>query len=132
MDPDWWKTYADDVHKNFKGELFSNNKQNPRYRITTISEMTAYGNSGAACISLAAVGGASKIILLGFDCQKTDGKAHWHGDHPKQLGNAKMIEKWQGRFKNLADDLKHIKIINASRITALDMFEKMDLKDALA
>jgi uncharacterized Rossmann fold enzyme len=132
MDLSWWQMYANDVQKVFIGARFSNNKQNPRYGVTHIANFDAYGNSGAASIALAAKSGAKKIILLGYDCQKTDGKAHWHGDHPAGLGNAKAIDKWQAKFERLANDLKDVQIINASRATALDMFQKMDLENALA
>jgi len=131
MDQSWWKMYADDVQKVFKGERFSNNKQDPRYRVTCIPHINGHANSGAACIALAIKNGVQKIILLGYDCQKTDNKAHWHGDHPKGLGNAKAIDKWYAKFAELAKNAGDTQIINATRYTALDMFEKMDLETAL-
>ena len=37
---------------------------------------------------------AKNIILLGYDGQKTNGKAHWHADHPRGMGNAGPVDKW--------------------------------------
>lgn len=90
-----------------------------------------FGNSGAGCISLAAVGLADKIIMLGYDCQKTEGKAHWHGDHPVKLGNARFIEKWPDKFAELSRFVRHVEVINASRVTALKIFPRKTLEEAL-
>lgn len=129
MDLTWWQRYLPDAKARFRGELFSTapvagvNHLSPPFK--------GYGNSGAACIALAAYCGAAKVILLGFDCQKTGGKAHWHGDHPKELANAKQIEKWPERFAQLAANLTGVEVVNASRETALTMFARVPLADAL-
>lgn len=131
MDNAWWEMYASCVSKEFKGERFSNNKQNSRYNVTLINNFKAYGNSGAASIALAVKAGAKKIILLGYDCKKTNGEAHWHGNHPVGLGNAKAIDKWHLKFAELAKDFKDVEIINATRDTALTMFKTAILDDIL-
>ncbi len=131
MDQCWWKMYADDVQKVFQGERFSNNQQDVRYRVKQIPDINGFANSGAALIAMLIKNKVSRVILLGYDCQKTDGKAHWHGDHPQGLGNAKGIDKWHKKFAELAKSVGKTQIINASRATALDMFERMDLETAL-
>jgi hypothetical protein len=93
--------------------------------------MNTYGNSGAGCISLAAQAEASRIILIGFDCGHTNGRSHWHGDHPNHLGNAGMTKQWIDKFKQLAQDFSHIDIINASRETALTCFPRQSLESLL-
>lgn len=75
--------------------------------------------------------GAARVILLGFDCGHTGGKSHWHGDHPSGLGNAGMTSQWLDKFKQLADDFKHIEIINASRETAITCFPRARLEDLI-
>ena len=130
MDRDWWKTYLDEVNSTFLGERFSNNAHSGNYRTTRITNK-CYSNSGAGAIVVAIVGGAKRIILLGYDCQKTQGKAHWHGDHPKHLGNANKIDSWGKKFAELNKDYQHIEIINASRETALTCFPQMDLNKCL-
>lgn len=90
-------------------------------------------NSGAACIALSADAGAARIILLGYDCQHTGGKTHWHGDHPKKLGNAGSVGKWPAAFAALAKTIPATtKVINCSRETALDCFPRAALEDVLA
>lgn len=80
---------------------------------------------------MAEQGGASRVILLGFDCQHTHGKSHWFGNHPAGLGNAGLTHQWLDKFKQLADDFKHVEIINASRETAITCFPRARLEDLL-
>lgn len=77
---------------------------------------------------------ATRIILVGYDSQKTDGKAHHHGDHPRTLGNAGSVAKWPPMFRHLASDMNKlgVTVINASRTTALNVFERQPLEIALA
>ncbi|WP_139172507.1 hypothetical protein [Onishia taeanensis] len=90
------------------------------------------GNSGAGAMLLARHRGASRIILLGYDCQYgRDGKRHWHGDHCKGLGNANSLPKFYGQFQEAAGMLADVEVINASRETALDLWPRMSLEEAL-
>jgi hypothetical protein len=92
------------------------------------------GNSGAGGIGLAAYFGASKIVLLGFDCQYAkDGKRHFFGNHPAGLnGNAGSVKSWPQQFKTLAYKLgKNCEIINCSRSTKLDIWPIKPLEDVL-
>lgn len=91
----------------------------------------AFGNSGAGAIALAAKAGATRVVLLGYDCQVTDGKVHHHGDHPAGLGNAGSMPKWPDQFKRLAATLAGVEVVNCSRQTALRVFPRMALEDAL-
>jgi hypothetical protein len=91
------------------------------------------GNSGYQAVGLAHQLGAKSIILVGFDMKMSGGKVHWHGDHPAHLGNEGPYDKWVSRFRSLATGLKQagVKIVNASRETALDTIQRMDLQVAL-
>ena len=80
---------------------------------------------------MAAQAGAKTIILVGFDCQHSSGRSHWHGDHPNHLGNAGMTHKWHEKFAELSRDFSHIDIINASRETALTCFPRKPLESLL-
>lgn len=108
-----------------------------RYSANRVPDVTrvhfeTHRNSGAALIALAARAGASRIILLGYDCQHTGGKAHWHGDHPPELGNARSVDKWPAAFRALARSLPAgVKVINCSRATALDCFPRAVLENVL-
>jgi len=133
MDRQWWETYIKEVNAEFTGAKYTCNPLPGKFGVTKLprDKFKTYGNSGASCISLAAYFGAKRIIMLGFDAQKTNGEAHWHGNHPRNLGNAGQIGKWPEKFKELKADLGAIEIINASRQTALMMFKRESLEDAL-
>ena len=131
IDREWWVTYGDEVNASFEGRKLSTNSIDFRFGVTKIPNIRSYANSGAGAISAAARAGAKRIILLGFDCQKTGGKSHWHGDHPPHLGNAGRIEAWHDSFVKLKNDFKDVEILNATRETALECFDRVTLKAAL-
>jgi len=134
MDRAWWETHKDEVALTFRGERVSSNLVPAKYQVKRMDpkKFKSFQNSGAACVSLAVLSGAERVVMLGYDCQKTDGKAHWHGDHPKGLGNAGSINKWPAKFKALADHINgRAVVINASRATALDMFPRQSLEECL-
>ncbi len=125
--------HLDEINRDFVGQRFCTNNLPAKYMTTYLNpaKFNAYGNSGAGGVSLALFGDAGRVIMLGFDCQHTDGKAHWHGNHPRGLANAKHIDRWPALFKRLRDDHPDAEIINASRVTALDMFPRRNLEDLL-
>ena len=129
MDLQWWKKYATDVDRVFVGERFSNNPIPAQCKVTRL-KINAYGNSGIGALATAVHAKAKAIIMLGYDVQKTEGKAHWHGDHPQGLGNAGKIENWPEKFARFAR-MQPANIINASRETALTCFSRMSLDEAL-
>ena len=132
MDADWWQLYIEEARRDFVGERFSVNSLNPKLLVTRTPEgFKTFGNSGAAAISMAVLAGAKKIILLGYDCQHTDGQRHWHGNHPKGLGNADVIAKWPKQFSNLAATLDGVDVVNCTRKTGLGAFRLGRLEEEL-
>lgn len=137
FDCKWWEHYRDEVSRTFKGERLA---YSPAVRSLGIPSLHGHDwfrhfhNSGASSISLAIVGGAARVILLGFDCQRVDGKTHWHGDHPKSLSNARSIGNWPTQFKGIARFAagEHVPVLNASRATALTCFPRVSLAEVLA
>lgn len=91
------------------------------------------GNSGYQAVHLAATFGASKIVLLGFDMQRTGSRSHSHGDHLKPLRNGSNFKLFMERFVPLARDLKArgVQVVNSSRSTALRCFPLVPLEEAL-
>lgn len=81
------------------------------------------GNSGYQVVNLVYHLGAAKIILLGYDMQRTGGQSHWFGDHKQRLRNTpeKTMAKWPGIFTTLVRDLERegVEVINCTRETAL-------------
>jgi hypothetical protein len=93
----------------------------------------AGGNGGYQAVQLAALFGASKIILLGYDLKRTMGRSHWHGDHPAPLKDPQSLEDWARRLDRLVPRLVGwgIDLLNASRETALKRFPRISLEEAL-
>jgi hypothetical protein len=128
MDLAWWRKHYDDTH-GFAGEKLSISKG---ARGAAIVDLPYSGNSGAGALILAHHYGARRIIMLGYDCKYApDGKRHWHGDHPRGLGNAVSVGKWPEEFKAAAGFVADAEVINASRETALSCFPRQSLEDAL-
>jgi len=92
------------------------------------------GNSGYQAINLAYLWEAKTIVLLGLDCSLSPkGDAHWFGQHGEGLTNHQPFQLWQAKFPQLAVDLQAegVRVINASRQTALTCFERMTLEEAI-
>jgi hypothetical protein len=133
MDRGWWKQTVDEVDQVFSGERFTRGALPARFR-TKQADMQHYNNSGAAAISLAVHLGATRVVLLGYDCQRTNGLAHWHGNHPRGLGNGGAMARWAESFAELAQDMarRGVEVVNATRETALKCFPRVELEQALA
>lgn len=125
MDSSWWL----DTKPEFEGTRWCHQQCAGTNRLLP----PAFVNSGAAAIELAAQAGAPRVTLLGYDMgYAPDGQRHWHEDHTGTGGNAGAIEKWPRLFENLAPRLKGVTVINASRRTALTMFERRTLEQELS
>jgi len=133
----WWKEYADEVRKAFPGIKVSASQHVGKYGVQTLhGEAWASGfhNSGATAILVAAQAGARKVVLLGYDCQRIAGRAHWHADHPPTMTNAESISSWPRMFDRLAKVLGRshsCEVVNCSPGTALTCFRRSELKDEL-
>lgn len=130
MDSAWWEVHKKEVARTFGGLKYTScTKLLPGVLRLPLHLLNHFGNSGAALVMLASVGGAKQIYLLGYDAKKTD-KSHWHGDHPKPLKNAPSVDSWPQKFRNLSKALK-VPVFNCSRDTAIDAFPLVRLEDAL-
>lgn len=145
----WWDRYESEVSAarwpGFVGERWSLSLEaNDRYGVRLVSHQQGEGlandriytggNGGYQAVQLAALFGASRIILLGYDLQKTRGRSHWHGDHPLPLGNGTAHKEWAKRLDWLAPKLAAagISVLNASRETALTKYPRVNLEEVLA
>lgn len=135
FDYKWWREYGKEVESVFKGARVccSPIRSHGVQMLHHEKWFQHFHNSGASSISLAVAAGAKRVILLGFDCQKTGGKTHWHGDHPKSLGNARSIGNWPKQFKNVATYASQslVEVLNCSRETALKCFTRVNLEEVL-
>jgi hypothetical protein len=144
-DGEWWDRYIENVLLTFSGELWTQDvPAASKYGINRIEADGACGlgrdkihygaNSGYQAINLAYLFGAKRVILLGFDMRRSDDrKSHWHGDHPGPLNKDMPIKAWVKNFWKLAEDLKgeNVEVINSTRDTALECFNKVKLEVAL-
>jgi len=129
----WWKTYHQDI--DIDAERWTCNENScPTYGLNHHK-----GYSGNACSSgYRAIQfardhyKAEKIILLGYDCSVSNG-VHFHNPHPKQGHNPDeaRCQKWLKYYDKLATELTGIRVINCSRETALTVFPRMSLQEAL-
>jgi hypothetical protein len=90
-------------------------------------------NSGYQAMGLAYLFGAARILLLGFDFSRDGARTHWHGDHPKGLGNGGTYPTWVAAMNSLAVDLKAagVEVINCSRRTAINCFPRRAIEEVL-
>lgn len=131
MDYVWWQKHIEEIRLVFAGERFSTQQMPPEFRVTHC-KFTSFGNSGAGALHAAIKAGAKKIIMLGFDCKHgPEGQRHWHGNHPRGLGNADVVGKWPKQFAHIHAVNHGCEIVNSSRETALLEFPLIALEQAL-
>lgn len=130
IDRAWWQVHGEEARRTFTGVLTSPQKVPGIQR--------DYGwfppdktNSGAMVLVLAARLGARRIVMLGYDCQHTAGRTHWHGSHPAGLLDATSVNEWPAQFRAVLPRLAGVGVVNASRETALRVFPLQTLEDAL-
>lgn len=137
MDSRWWLEHVEEVKRVCAGRLMSVSPLVAKLGVETTHGcgwFQGFGNSGTCAIALAVAGRAARLVLLGYDCQKTGGRVHWHGDHPKGMSNAKSLAIWPKRFEAVAAHAKRngVPVVNASRATALTCFPRGGLEGELA
>lgn len=90
-------------------------------------------NGGYQAINLAYLLGYNRIILLGYDMQLTNGKSHWHKDHPGNNPKERQFKDWIENYNGLSLLLKKedVEVINCTRSTALKCFKLAKLEDVL-
>lgn len=125
----WWKRYVPELTTT--AERWSNNKKSVVDHGCQPFRLAQGYNSGLAAIHLAHWFGAARILLLGYDCKPTNGALHWHGPHircnnPNQIS----FRMWQKQFRQTGRYLRE-KVINCSRETALTVFRRATLEEAL-
>lgn len=141
-----WKEYIDDIRSTCDSEWWTVSEQARdefgAYWIRHVDgvgfrdepdAINGGGNSGYQGIHLAATFGASRIVLLGFDMQRTGGKLHCHGPHRGRLPNGKGFPRWIKAMTPLARDLRDmgVEVINCSRATALRCFPCRSIEEVM-
>lgn len=97
-----------------------------------LSALPGSYNSGQRAIELAIHLGASRILLLGYDCSIRHG-IHWHGKHQLLANPDKFsVARWHDEFSRLHLIAGGAEIINCSRYTRLTCFPRQPLEAALS
>jgi hypothetical protein len=145
-DDQWWIHYFPELARAFHGEKWTvSARARDQFDLHWIYGMDKPGlstnptlihtgkNSGYQAIGLAALFGCTRILLLGFDFQRNGGKTHWHGDHPRGLGNGGMYPTWVAAMNKLSVDLEAagVTVINCSPKTALQCFSRQPIGDCV-
>lgn len=88
-------------------------------------------NSGHQAINIAALAGGNPILLLGYDAQKTDGRAHYFGNHPDltEAPYANMVIELRKAMPYF--ERNKIRLLNATPQSALTFLPKVSLIDFL-
>lgn len=129
-----WEEYIVDIRAQFKGELWTiDDRASRQYKLNLIERsygegysgrvdaINTGGNSGFQAVHLAASWGAKRVIILGYDMQRTGGKEHHFGKHRGRLHNGASFSLWIAKFKPLVTSLKAhgVELLNVTRTTAL-------------
>lgn len=88
-------------------------------------------NSGYQLINLAYLFGINRIILCGYNMRVVNNKKHFFGDHPEGLARNGGYTGFVQNYATIKPEDYGIEIVNATPNTALNMFPKMSLTDAL-
>jgi hypothetical protein len=93
-------------------------------------------NSAFQAMNLAKLFGWSTletIVTAGLDMQRTNGKQHFFGDHPKPLSNTIPFDECIRLFAQLAADFSSagVDVVNCSAQTALQCFRRAPLEAML-
>lgn len=89
-------------------------------------------SSGHSAACAAALLGARRIVLIGFECRFIDGRSHGHGDYSMNAETAfreSFLPAWRALAPRFA--AMGVEIINATPRSAIAEFRFMPLRDAL-
>lgn len=132
-DTKWWDINYNKIDIKAEKWTCSSNAAN-KYKINFHIAAGSY-NSGMRAIQLSINLGFKNIALLGYDCSLKNG-IHWHGEYKeKTLRNPdkSKLPIWKKQFKRVSDiaDKLNVKIVNCSRYTELECFERKSLEEML-
>lgn len=146
----WWDAYAGAPA--FPGLAITQDGNSglacaDRYGLSCVASVKATGistdpavvhrgyNSGFQALQLAIHLGAARVILLGFDLGRADdGRKSWAQNRPASLVRHSPYELFVRAFTDGAPQVAQVgvEVLNASRVSALQCFPRVDLLDVLA
>jgi hypothetical protein len=145
-DPTWWALHYDRC-QDLSAELWTQSEEaaalHPRLKHIPGVDCRSFsrdpkrihygGNGGFQMMNLAYLMGYHKIIMLGYDMGPgPNGERHFFGEHPVGLGQTSAYPGFMQEFAQVDLARLGLRVINATRRTYLDCFERMSLESALA
>lgn len=88
-------------------------------------------HSGYQAINLAYIFGATRILLLGYDCRVIDGKRHYFGNHPGALNKNSSYELFAKSYRSIDTKLCGLEIVNCTPGSMIDVFPRADIAHAV-
>lgn len=90
-------------------------------------------NGGYQAINFAALAGAKRVVLLGYDMHYPGGRSHWHAGHPTKVPEQHYTGFYARLFATLLPQAKKlgVSIVNASIGSYLKTFPIVPLEEAL-
>jgi hypothetical protein len=141
-DPEYWDAHIDAIRKTHIDELLSQDRLScekyglwwtPKTKMgnldygfsTDPAKIYTGGNGGFQQLNIAALRGATRIILIGYDCSAT-GKKHWHPDHEGTMNKRHNYADWLKYYRRAAPLIEQlgIEVINCTPGSAIDCFER--------
>lgn len=88
------------------------------------------GHSGFQALQMAISFGATRVILLGYDCKPRGTSTNYFGRKPKTLDRASNYEAWVTNYDRLAVPAG-VEVLNATPGSAITAFPRVSLDDVL-
>lgn len=132
-DHKWWMHNGDavDIPAARVSLSYNSERQYSAKRFKSKVAKSGGYNSGCIAIEYAIVHGASRVIMLGFDCSVKHG-THHHGDHKKSPNPDKVkCQRWVQQFDTLRRIYPQADVVNCSRYTELRVFPVKPLESVL-
>lgn len=88
------------------------------------------GHSGCQALQLAISLGATKVVLLGYDCKPDGSRTNYFGQKCPALNKGSDYELWRESYRTLAipDD---VEVLNATPGSAIDVYPMVEIERAL-
>lgn len=88
------------------------------------------GHSGFQALQIAITCGASKTILIGYDCG-TSYARNCHVDRPEQFKRKTNMDGWVPHYRRIRAEWPNDVVLNASIQSKIDAFPRVQLEDVL-
>jgi hypothetical protein len=148
-DPEYWDFHIDAIRKTHIDDLISQDRLScekyglwwtPKTKDGNLdrgfsgdpTKINTGGSSGFQQLNVAALRGAKKIILIGYDCTDA-GRRHWHPDHEGKMDKRASYAEWLAHYRKAAPTIERmgIEVINCSPGSAIDCFRRDTIGNVL-